>query len=1120
MDFSLLFFSSGEAPSDRYGVLIESSRFADKAGFESIWVPERHFSNFGCIFPNAALVLTALSRETSRIGLRAGSVALPLHHPARVAEEWAVLDNFSGGRAGMACATGWHPNDFVLAPPNYADRFRVAQDSIEALRRLWRGETVSFPGFDGSPVPVRTYPSPIQADLPLWLAVSSRPDSFELAGRLGLNVITHLLLHDIDTLQEKLALYRRAREAAGFDPATGAVTVWMYGYLARDAEAAVARGTEVLTAYFKSDARQIFNGLFFHHKNKKTDIGSLAASELDAYMQFVAQRLVQSGLVLFGSPQSCLPTIERLREAGVTEVACQADITPRATDVMTTVECLSELRTLWRHDTGAARVQGAARAHRARDLLSGSTDVLDQSAFYERFRAVGLDYAGGFRRIRRVWRGRGEVVAEIGAAEGEGAGPEMDATILDACVQAVSAALPPHLSRRLAVFEGLGEIAVEGPIASAAYSYVKLRSLDATGGVTFDVSIHDSDWREIGRIDACRIVSLSEESPQSAAPGPLAGFYKLEWRGNAAPAVTPARDATPRRIVLSTDGHFAEQLAGKLTACGLAATGSAIPATPGSDSGAASALPDDGPLEAIFVAKTLATSDSASTHDVWQEVTRECRALLSVIHGADGRVAPDVRLTLVCPLERDPDGEVAEVPPLKAPLVGMMRSLSLERPDLKQRIVLCDLDHVPSLAGELSREDVRDEIAVGREGRWARRLVEIPARAARPFAALGDGWYLVTGGTGAIGVQLCEWLVERGAGHVVLASRSGGEGDALFGERLRKLNAGGARVETVRMDVCDAEAVERLIRSSSAPLRGVCHAAGMLSDGLIQDLTDSDFESVMQPKIRGAWALHCATRSLDLQFFVCFSSTASLLGAPGQANYAAANAFLDALAAYRRAHSRSAISIQWGPWAGGGMAARAGAEAERRLEAQGVRYLSPDQGIRLLESALDQREHPVVAAVAVDWPRFVARLGANAPASLETMRAGAAPPGAESGMTASACALREALAGKPQDEMASTVTRAIQACVMRVLGAGTPCDLSRPLAELGIDSLMAVELKNLMKTEVGIDVPVVLILQGVSIEGLAAAVLDDVARVVLRDHAADSRTPAAAEELEVVELEI
>jgi len=100
------------------------------------------------------------------------------------------------------------------------------------------------------------------------------------------------------------------------------------------------------------------------------------------------------------------------------------------------------------------------------------------------------------------------------------------------------------------------------------------------------------------------------------------------------------------------------------------------------------------------------------------------------------------------------------------------------------------------------------------------------------------------------------------------------------------------------------------------------------------------------------------------------------------------------------------------------------------------------------------------------------------------------------------------------------VTRAIQACVMRVLGAGTPCDLSRPLAELGIDSLMAVELKNLMKTEVGIDVPVVLILQGVSIEGLAAAVLDDVARAVLRDHAADSRTPAAAEELEVVELEI
>src|SRR3989442_13234040 len=146
IDFSLCYFASelGGDPRERYRLLIEGAKFADENDFSAVWTPERHFHSFGGLFPNPSVAGAALATLTRRIGIRAGSVVAPLHHPVRIAEEWAVVDNLSHGRVGVSFASGWHAADFVLRPENYADRKAVMADAIEVVRRLWRGEAVDF----------------------------------------------------------------------------------------------------------------------------------------------------------------------------------------------------------------------------------------------------------------------------------------------------------------------------------------------------------------------------------------------------------------------------------------------------------------------------------------------------------------------------------------------------------------------------------------------------------------------------------------------------------------------------------------------------------------------------------------------------------------------------------------------------------------------------------------------------------------------------------------------------------------------------------------------------------------------------------------------------------------
>lgn len=217
MDFSLFYFADGGlSTAEAYRLLIEGARFADRHGFTAVWTPERHFHQFGGSYPNPAVTAGALSAITERIGIRAGSVVAPLHHPLRIAEDWAVVDNLSGGRAGLSLASGWHPHDFVFRPEAYADRRDLTIQVIDTLRGLWHGEPYSGDDVPGDAV-LRVHPRPVQDPIPLWLTSGGATDTFEAAGKSGVGVLTHLMSQSVDEPGRKGGrlphCLRRLREA-------------------------------------------------------------------------------------------------------------------------------------------------------------------------------------------------------------------------------------------------------------------------------------------------------------------------------------------------------------------------------------------------------------------------------------------------------------------------------------------------------------------------------------------------------------------------------------------------------------------------------------------------------------------------------------------------------------------------------------------------------------------------------------------------------------------------------------------------------------------------------------------------------------------------------------------
>ena len=409
--------------------------------------------------------------------------------------------------------------------------------------------------------------------------------------------------------------------------------------------------------------------------------------------------------------------------------------------------------------------------------------------------------------------------------------------------------------------------------------------------------------------------------------------------------------------------------------------------------------------------------------------------------------------------------------PAQAPFAGFVAGLAHEFPEWRPLHVQIETNAELSANGlaRLTERDAHESrVAVRSIGVFGARLERVPG-GERRVEIRPDASYLVTGGSGALGQAVVDWLIAQGARNLVLGGRR--PPGAALEQRIAAWTAAGAQIACVMTDVADAAAVDGLVARAEAlaPLRGVFHAAGTLHDGLLRNAQVETFTSVFAAKIRGAWNLHAATAGRPLDCFVLFSSIAAVLGSPAQANYAAANAFLDGLAAHRRARGLPGSSIQWGPWEGAGMTARLADRDRQRLLDRGLVPMAPAEALRAMARALATDE----ACVAVfGWSprRYRASLGAIVPALYRRLFSAASiaqlgvPPAERSRRSKTA-----EFSLLPLAPRAEAIERLIREAVAAVLGLASPAEVDREksLFEIGLDSLTAVDVKIRLEQSLG-----------------------------------------------------
>ncbi|MCQ9134479.1 type I polyketide synthase [Streptomyces hilarionis] len=648
---------------------------------------------------------------------------------------------------------------------------------------------------------------------------------------------------------------------------------------------------------------------------------------------------------------------------------------------------------------------------------------------YDRWDELGYRYGPSFRGLRSWWRRGEEVFAEVelpSASDGDAGRFALHPALLDAALHAAVGDGPdcrlPFSWQGVSV-RASGATALRVRIAPAGPDAVSLRMADVTGA-------------PVASVESLALLPVPAGELGLGAPDAL---FRVDWVE--ARTARTAADALDWAIV------------------GADAFGVGAPVHPGLD-----ALADTGHVPATVCA---ALTDEPTVSGAHALAARTLRLLQDWL--ADERFAAS-RLVL---LTRD--AVVAEPAATESPgaagagVWGMVRSAQREHPD---RFVLVDLDghetSVAALPGALASGEPQLAIRKGRP--TAPRLARVTARPTRR-AAPAPGTVLVTGAGGALGGLLARHLVSRhGVTDLLLASRRGPDAPGAA-ELAAELTASGARVTVAACDVADRDALTALLASVPAdrPLTGVVHAAGLLDDSLLETMRPEQLARVLRPKVDAAVNLHELTRDLDLSMFVLFSSVAGILGLPGQANYAAANAYLDTLAQQRAARGLPGLSLAWGLWAqAGGMTGHLADADLERMRRAGLVPLSSAEGLALFDAALACGEALLVPARLE--PAEV-RAHGPVPALLRGVvrervrRAGAATAGPGAAVT-----LGDRLAPLSAEERAQALLGVVREHTAAVLAHGAPgaVDPDRTFKELGFDSLTAVDLRNRLGAATGL----------------------------------------------------
>ncbi|HYO56083.1 SDR family NAD(P)-dependent oxidoreductase, partial [Archangium sp.] len=587
--------------------------------------------------------------------------------------------------------------------------------------------------------------------------------------------------------------------------------------------------------------------------------------------------------------------------------------------------------------------------------------------------------------------------------------------------------------------------------------------------------------------------ALAEGSPTEAGRGTRGELYGLEWLP-AARAASSTAPASGTWLLLCDRGGVGEQLARRIEAQGMACVKV--------DAGDVSTLErlwrerfsPGTPCAGVVYLGGLDVTGVEGTG-----IRETCAGVASLLRVLEGVPESGGRLWLVTRGAQVAGTGMAKVEPAQAPLWGLGRTVALESPGHWGGLIdLGPEDGAERLWEELRAVEGEDQVALRGGQRYVARLVEREAPESRSMPVEARATYLITGGQGALGLEVARWLVRRGARHLVLTARRafpersqwelllarGGE----LAERIalvRELEAAGAEVLLAQADVARRDEMAALLermRASMPPLRGIVHAAMVSSNARVRDLDVETLDRMLAPKVDGAWNLHTLTREEPLDFFILFSSIAAVWGSAGVGHYAAANAFLDALAAHRHTLGLVASSIDWGLWSGRGAAT---AEQERWLENMGVEALDREAALDWMERLVGARVPQAVVA-SIRWERFRPIFEARGPQPLlERLRTGAASQPRETPVAKAPAPApwREAATPSARREALRTLVRET---VSRILGLQPGQSLAdeRGFQEMGLDSIMAVEVKARLQAVLGLTLPATLAFNFPSVQAL------------------------------------
>jgi acyl transferase domain-containing protein/acyl carrier protein len=743
------------------------------------------------------------------------------------------------------------------------------------------------------------------------------------------------------------------------------------------------------------------------------------------------------------------------------------------------------------HATGW--LTGGQEAPRPTGEPHGPTREIDVGAHYQAMAARSIDFGASFQSLAQVRLAGNQVISRVSlpaAVQAEAGVYSLHPVLLDGCFQAAVAAFPNEMDSRTLLPVGCDHIWWSGSPRPISQSRATIHTEATNHSLAVDLDLLDESGAVVAAVAGLSLVPahagalLRSETDETGD-----WLYRIAWE----PASTLPRSAPAepgRWLIFADQEGIGAGLGEQLTALG-AEVSLVVAGRQYDNDGAGlyhldpeqdrdyrrllTEISTTGPLRGVVHLWSLDSGAEVSDETIASAQVLGSQSALYLVQALLEQ-GPQLHDNLSCLWLVTRGAQAVE--PISSPprigqsaLWGLQKVIAIEHPELTSSCIDLDpdaegQDTVPMLHQAVTRCEATESLAVRNRQLLRARLVRHQQPAlGRQSAIAADATYLVAGGLGALGLRVAQWLAERGARHLVLCGRSRPSRPA--GQVIEDLTSRGITIAVNQVDIADTGQVGRLLQTiseSMPPLRGIINAAGVVEDATLQRLDSEQLARVMAPKVTGTWNLHRLTGDLPLDLFVCFSSAAGLIGSPGQGGYAAANAFVDALAILRSYHRQPGLSIAWGPWAATGMAAEMDSVQQERLQARGMTSIPPETGIELLERLLFG-DADSVAVLPIDWQQYLsATYQDRAPGLFDRLRPAVAAPQA-----ATSTQLLDRLAAADPEERRPILASFVCAQVAATLGI-TAADGIEPresLFDLGVDSLMAIELRNRIESRLG-----------------------------------------------------